>query len=177
MKNGMPFSKYLSKIDQRLEFPVRTTIVAFIFTLLYGLLYLASTTAFNSIVTSAVLFLNITYVVPQGTLLFRGRKQYLLPRYLNLGVFGYVCNVFSVLWIVVLGVIVCMPPSIPVTTATMNYSSIIIVGLFTIIIILWFVHGRRNFEGPHIDWDLMKEANNQMLKQGHHIQPQVRGEV
>jgi choline transport protein len=145
---------------------VRTTVAAFIFVLLYGLLYLASTTAFNSIITSAVLFLNVTYTVPQGILLVQGRAQHLPPRYLNLGVFGGVCNAFSVLWIVVLGVAVCMPPSIPVSTATMNYISVIITGLFVIIMVLWFVDGRKKFEGPHIDWDLMREVNTHMLKDG-----------
>ncbi|KAF7548700.1 hypothetical protein G7Z17_g6886 [Cylindrodendrum hubeiense] len=164
--NGVPFSKYFAKIDPKLGFPVRTTIASFVFVLLYGLLYLASTTAFNSIVTSAVLFLNITYAVPQGILLFQGREKSLPPRYLKLGWFGYVCNGFSILWIVVLGVLVCMPPSLPVTTATMNYISVVTVGLFSIILLLWFTSGRKNFEGPNIDWELMKEANTQTLKGG-----------
>jgi choline transport protein len=134
------------------------------------LLYLASTTAFNSIVTSAVLFLNITYAVPQGILLVQGRKNHLPPRYLNLGIFGYVCNTFSILWIIVLGVVVCMPPSLPVSIGTMNYTSVIIVGLFTIIMVLWFVDGRKNFKGPNVDWELIKEANSQMLYEGHEHQ-------
>ncbi|GAW17731.1 hypothetical protein ANO14919_071970 [Xylariales sp. No.14919] len=162
--NGVPFSEYFSKVDQRLEFPVRTTIAAFVFVLFYGLLYLASTTAFNSIVTSAVLFLNITYAVPQGILLFQGRKESLPQRYLNLGIFGYICNGFSILWIVVLGVLVSLPPSLPVDTETMNYSSVILVGLFIIILVAWHFNGRKNFEGPHIDWDLMREANMLVLK-------------
>ncbi|KPM37242.1 hypothetical protein AK830_g9303 [Neonectria ditissima] len=162
--NGVPYSSYFVKIDRRLGFPVRTTIASFVFVLLYGLLYLASTTAFNSIVTSAVLFLNITYAVPQGILLFQGREKSLPPRYLNLGRFGYFCNTFSILWIVVLGVVICMPPSLPVTTATMNYISVVTVGLFSIIIMLWFTSGRKNFKGPHIDWELMKEANTQTLR-------------
>ncbi|KAK7419472.1 hypothetical protein QQZ08_010842 [Neonectria magnoliae] len=162
--NGVPFSPYFVKIDRNLEFPVRTTVASFVFVLLYGLLYLASTTAFNSIVTSAVLFLNITYAVPQGILLHQGRDS-LPPRYLNLGRFGYACNTFSILWIVVLGVVICMPPSLPVTTATMNYISVVTVGLFSLIILLWYTSGRRNFEGPHIDWELMKEANTQTLKE------------
>ncbi|KAI1746649.1 amino acid/polyamine transporter I [Xylaria castorea] len=166
--NGVPFSEYFSKVDRKLEFPVRTTVVAFFFVLLYGLLYLASTTAFNSIVTSAVLFLNLTYAVPQGILLFQGRNEHLPPRYLHLGIFGYFCNGFSILWIVVLGVLVSMPPSLPVSVQTMNYTSVILVGLFVIILFLWYLDGRKKFEGPHIDWELIKEANTQMLKVHRH---------
>lgn len=166
----MPYSKYFSKVDQRFEFPVRTTALAFVFVILYGLLYLTSTTAFNSIVTSAVLFLNITYAAPQGILLFQGRKEHFPLRYLNLGILGYICNIFSILWIVVLGVAVCMPPSLPVSTSTMNYTSVIVVGLLNIITGLWLANGRKNFEGPHIDWDLIKQANTHMLDQSHEHQ-------
>lgn len=48
----------------------------------------------------------------------------------------------------------------------MNYISVVTVGLFSIIIALWFTDGRKKFEGPHIDWELMKEANMQTLKGG-----------
>ncbi|KAK6371625.1 hypothetical protein LTS17_008877 [Exophiala oligosperma] len=155
--HGVPFSNYFARIDPYFKFPVRTTVAAFVFVCCYGLLYLASTTAFNSIVTGAVLYLNITYAVPQGIALFQGRKK-LPPRYLNLGWLGYFCNAFSCLWIVILGVMVCFPPSIPTSTATMNYTSVILVGLFTIFIIFWFTIGR-NFEGPHIQWDMIQVAN------------------
>ncbi|KAI0449477.1 amino acid/polyamine transporter I [Xylaria acuta] len=168
--NGVPFSEYFSKVNKRLEFPVRTTVAAFVFVLLYGLLYLASTTAFNSIVTSAVLFLNITYAVPQGILLFQGRNEHLPPRYLNLGILGYICNGFSILWIVVLGVLVSLPPSLPVSVQTMNYTSVILVGLFVVILLQWYFDGKKKFEGPHIDWELIKDFNAQMLKADHQRQ-------
>ncbi|KAB8262170.1 choline transporter [Aspergillus pseudonomiae] len=156
---GTPFSEYFSKINDRFNFPVRTTVVAFLFSCLYGLLYLASTTAFNSIITSAVLFLNITYTIPQGILLTQGRTC-LPKRYLKLGWVGYFCNAFSVLWIVVLGVLICMPPNLPVSLQSMNYVCIILLGVFTLINTLWLFVGRRSFEGPHIDWNLVRSITN-----------------
>ncbi|GKZ30982.1 hypothetical protein AbraIFM66950_010807 [Aspergillus brasiliensis] len=118
--NGVPFPEYFSQINNNFKFPVHTTLAAFLFMSLYGLLYLASTTAFNSIITSAVLFLNITYVVPQGILLVRGRST-LPKRYFNLGWTGYFCNGFAVVWIVIQGVLTCLPPSPEVTLGSMNY--------------------------------------------------------
>lgn len=150
-QGGVPFSDYFAHVDQKRQYPARATFAAFVFVCLYGLLYLASSTAFNSIVTGAVLFLNLSYVIPQGILLFEGRSK--LPvRWLNLGYLGYFCNIFSVLWIVVLGVCVCMPPTLPVTVASMNYTSVCMVGLFSIVIGFWFTIGK-NFKGPQIDWD------------------------
>ncbi|KAK7191822.1 hypothetical protein PSPO01_02271 [Paraphaeosphaeria sporulosa] len=148
---GLPCSGYFSHVDEKREFPMRTTSTAFVFVCLYGLLYFASTTAFNSIVTSAVLFLIISYVVPQGILLVQGRKK-LPPRWLRLGYIGYFCNGFSILWIVILGVCVCIPPQLPVELNSMNYTSVSVVGLLTIIMMFWFTLGHK-FAGPEIDWD------------------------
>ncbi|KAL5047364.1 hypothetical protein BDW71DRAFT_196810 [Aspergillus fruticulosus] len=168
--NGTPFPRYFNAISPTFQFPVRTTTAAFIFVLLYGLLYLASTTAFNSIITSAVLFLNITYAVPQGILLVR-RAQSLLtstpekgtsmkvlpPRYLNLGpLLGPFCNAFSILWIIVLGVFVCFPTHIPVDVASANYTPAVVVGIFGLIVLFWGLNGRKMFEGPRVDWEELR---------------------
>ncbi|KAL6237567.1 hypothetical protein BDW75DRAFT_248819 [Aspergillus navahoensis] len=165
--NGTRFPSYFSAVSPTFQFPVRTTTAAFIFVLIYGLLYLASTTAFNSIITSAVLFLNITYAVPRGILLVR-RAQSLLtstpkkdtnmkvlpPRYPNLGRFlGPFCNAFSILWIIVLGVFVCFPPHVPVHVASANYTPAVVVGTFGLIVLFWGLGGRKMFEGPRVDWE------------------------
>ena len=63
-----------------------------------------------------------------------------------------------------LGVFICMPPGLPVAVETMNYISVIVVGLFSIILGLWFFNGRKSFEGPNIDWDLINEANRMDVK-------------
>ncbi|KAF7625770.1 hypothetical protein AFLA_002617 [Aspergillus flavus NRRL3357] len=75
---GLPFSSYWSHIDPVHQIPIRTTPLATGFCLLYGLLYIASTAAFNSIINTAILVLNITYTVPQGILATCGRNR--LPR-------------------------------------------------------------------------------------------------
>jgi choline transport protein len=159
---GMPYSNYFAHVDSKLEFPARATLAALGFNALYGLLYLASSTAFNSIITSAVLFLNITLAAPQTILVLQRRK--LLPeRYLKLGYLGWFCNIFATLWIPVLVILVCMPPALPITVASMNYTSPILVGLLTLILVGWFVIGH-NFEGPKIDWELLNEGNKMELR-------------
>ncbi|KAF2168982.1 hypothetical protein M409DRAFT_65312 [Zasmidium cellare ATCC 36951] len=157
--HGTPFPQFFTHISPRLHFPVRSTLAAFTFACLYGLLYLASTTAFNSIMTSAVLFLNLSYAIPQGILLVRGRARMLPTRYLSLGWFGTFCNAFAVVWTAVLTVITCFPPSLPVTVAAMNYTSVVLVGMILIVLGLWFAVGRKKFTGPKISWEMLEEAN------------------
>ncbi|KAL2052038.1 hypothetical protein ABVK25_007730 [Lepraria finkii] len=151
---GIPFSEFFSHVSTSRDFPVRATILSICFCCIYGLLYLASTTAFNSIVTSAVLYLSITYAVPQGIIVTRGRATSLPTRTFDLGNLGYICNVLSPLLVAVIGTFICFPPEIPVTTSNMNYTPVIVFGLFAVIMGLWWARGEK-FMGPRIDWELL----------------------
>ncbi|CAG8047160.1 unnamed protein product [Penicillium salamii] len=117
--NGLPFSDYWQKIDEKRAIPVRALLLSASFCAVYGLLYIASTQAFNSIINTAVLMLNITYTVPQGILATCGRHR-LPSRYYNLGVWGYGVNIFSVLWLILSGIFFCFPTSNPPTIGNMN---------------------------------------------------------
>jgi choline transport protein len=44
-----------------------------------------------------------------------------------------------------------MPPQLPVELSSMNYTSVSVVGLLTIIMMFWFTLGHK-FSGPNIDW-------------------------
>lgn len=44
-----------------------------------------------------------------------------------------------------------MPPQLPVELKSMNYTSVSVVGLLTIIMTFWFTLGHK-FTGPEIDW-------------------------
>lgn len=154
----MPFPSFFSQIHPKLDFPIYTTLAAVLFNCVYGLLYLASTTAFNSIVTSAVLFLNLSYAIPLAVVAVRGREKVLPVRAFNLGKFGYLLNIFAPLWVTLLGVMVCLPPTVPVSLATMNFSSVVLTGIFLIFLIFWFIIGK-NFHGPKINIQAMNEMN------------------
>ena len=97
---------------------------------------------------------NITYAVPQGIIFTRGRKTSLPPRAFDLGTMGYICNFLSPLLVTVIGTFICFPPELPVTTSNMNYTPVILFGLFFIIMCFWFTRGRK-FTGPKIDWELL----------------------
>ena len=154
---GLPYSSFFSHVSERHKFPVRTTILALIFCSIYGLLYLISTTAFNSIITSAVLYLNITYAIPQGLIAVRGRKNVLPNHSFDLGNIGYACNFLSPVLVTVVGVLICFPPELPVTRANINYTPVVLVALSLVILGFWFTMGHK-FEGPKIDWDVLKNV-------------------
>ncbi|KAJ5836657.1 hypothetical protein N7447_002683 [Penicillium robsamsonii] len=78
-------SRFLRQYRQAAPIPASYDLGSMIFADIYGLIYLASTTAFNSIITSAVTLLNLSYAVPQAILATRGRAQCLPKRPLGLG--------------------------------------------------------------------------------------------
>lgn len=85
----------------------------------------------------------------------RGRKKSLPPRAFDLGFVGLVCNILAPLLVTVFGIFICFPPQLPVTAANMNYTPVILVGLFAVILGLWAMRGKK-FIGPKIDWDALK---------------------
>ena len=154
---GLPYSAFFSHVSERHKFPVRTTILASIFCSIYGLLYLISTTAFNSIVTSAVLYLNLTYAIPQALIAIRGRKNVLPHHPFDLGSIGYCCNFLSPILVTVVGVLICFPPELPVTHSNVNYTPVVLVALSFVILSFWFIMGHK-FEGPRINWDALQSV-------------------
>ena len=50
------------------------------------------------------------------------------------------------------------PPELPVTGNNMNYCIVAFAIIIVISTIQWFVDGRKNFKGPHIDEAALKNA-------------------
>jgi choline transport protein len=55
-------------------------------------------------------------------------------------------------------VLFVFPPELPVTGSNMNYCIVAFAIVIIISTIQWFIDGRKNFKGPHIDVDALKQA-------------------
>ncbi|KAH7121531.1 amino acid/polyamine transporter I [Dactylonectria macrodidyma] len=154
---GLPFASYWQHIDPKRGIPWRTTVLSAVFCAIYGLIYIASTAAFNSIINALCLMLNLSYIIPQAILLTQGRGK--LPQHpYNLGKWGYAVNLYSVVFLIVIGVVFCLPQTNPTSINSMNYNAPVIIGLFMLICLLW-LERRHKFNGPKIDWDLLNQVN------------------
>lgn len=166
--NGLPFSKTFAKTHPTLQVPANATMATGIFCILYGLIYIGSTTAFNSFISLAILGLNVTYVIPQAIVVIRGRDKVLPKRQFDLGpVFGPFCNIFSSLWIMLFSVLFCFPVFLPVTAQNMNYLSVVAVGVCLFILALWWCGKRKTFTGPKIELEgleILSAANVRNLR-------------
>jgi choline transport protein len=114
---GLPGHQWLSKIHPTLDVPwVAHSVSCFIVALL-GLLYLGSSTAFNSMVTACIVLLYISYAIPVTCLLIKGRNN--IPHGpFWLGPIGLICNCVVLAWTLFTLVMYSFPSVYPVTTGS-----------------------------------------------------------
>ncbi|KAM5349134.1 hypothetical protein ACJ41O_008957 [Fusarium nematophilum] len=160
---GIIFHDYFSHIQPGLNVPVRAIILCFLFNVAFGLLYLGPTVAFGAYISSCTILLNVSYAFPVVALLIRGRGVLREHQTVNtpfkLGRWGYVVNYVASIFVIVTSVFFCFPPAIPVSGNTMNYVCVVI-GIFVVLIALyWAVYGSR-FEGPKFDVILGEQAES-----------------
>lgn len=148
--NGLPFSPIFVNIHRTLNVPICAILLAFSFNAIWGLVFIASTTVFNAFLSSAIVFAGASYAIPQAILILRKRSN-LHDRPLKLGRLGYLVNWFSVLWMVLITIVFCLPPVLPVTRQNCSYISVLVVGLPAALVIFWVLAKRRTFHGPVID--------------------------
>ena len=73
--NGLPYSTIFRKVHPTLQVPANATMACTGFCLVYSLIHVASTTAFNSFISMSILSLNVTYTIPQAVALVPGRSK------------------------------------------------------------------------------------------------------
>lgn len=95
---GLPFSGFLAHVHPRLMLPINAHVVSSIIVAILGCLYLASYTAFNSMVTACVVLLYFSYAIPVVCLLIRGRSNIKHGPFW-LGPLGMACNYVLLLWL------------------------------------------------------------------------------
>ena len=122
----------------------------------YGAIFLGSTTAFSAMVSAAIVFQQTSCIIPQAILLYRGRERVLPERHFSLGKFGVAINATAVTWVIFLDILYCFPTAVPVTPQNMSFVSVVSAGLVGFVFALWFTTKRKVFQGPQIDYELLK---------------------
>ncbi|KAM0620354.1 hypothetical protein ACHAQF_007637 [Verticillium nonalfalfae] len=135
---AMPFSRIWAKVHPRLQIPLNSQIAVTTVVALLGCLYLGSSTAFNSLLGTAVTINNMSYMVPILTNLLTGRRN------MHRGVFhmgnriGPIVNTVTVCWLTFAIVFFSFPYVQPVTVQNMNYTCVVVGGLVILISGWWF---------------------------------------
>jgi choline transport protein len=149
---GMPFSEYFAHIDTKHQVPVRMCILLTALQALLGLIYVGNTTAFNAILSMAILGMYTSYVLPIAYMVVYGRSPspHRTVRFgpFRLGKWGVVVNIVALLWGTLAMLFSMFPSFQPVSLGNMNYSSVVMGGWVLVGVAYYFGFQRKTYEGP-----------------------------
>ncbi|KAJ5204875.1 uncharacterized protein N7498_005754 [Penicillium cinerascens] len=149
---GMPFNRHFEHVSPKFGVPVVGLIWCFGWVIILGLIFLGSNNAFNAIISAAVVCFTITYAIPPGINMLRGRcmlpenRSFKLPNAI-----GYICNAADVAWALLTSVLFMWPTSSPVNPVNMNYC----VAAFGVILVIagsnWILTARKSYRPPALE--------------------------
>ncbi|RGP60207.1 amino acid permease [Fusarium sporotrichioides] len=149
--DGTPLSSYISKVDDKKQIPLRAVAIITVLEMLLGLIYVGNSTAFNAVLSMAIIGMYISYLLPVACMLFFGRRT-LSPT--DYGPFklnrlsGMVCNTVALVWSIVAVIFSTFPTQMPVTETNMNYSIVIMAGWIVLGLLHYVAVGRHRFKMP-----------------------------
>ncbi|KAI5284395.1 hypothetical protein KEM54_001366 [Ascosphaera aggregata] len=147
---GLPGHQWLGKISKRAGVPLAAHFFSCVIVGFVGLLFLGSSTAFNSMVTACISLLYVSYAIPVICLLLKGRNT--IPRGpFWMGKLGYFTNWVLLLWTLFTLVVFSFPEEMPATTSNMNYVCVVYFIIVMIIALDWVFRGRRSFRRFHVE--------------------------
>lgn len=137
-------------MDRRFGIPVRAILWSALIIMILGLINLGSTTAFNAMVSLALLGQYTTYLLPTIFILARrlhpGKNIPFGPW--KLGRWGIPINVFTIAFSLLTIAFNVLPPYFPVNAANMNYAGVVFGAALIICGILWLLMGQKHYAGP-----------------------------
>ncbi|KAH7389189.1 amino acid transporter-like protein [Cadophora sp. MPI-SDFR-AT-0126] len=148
--SATPYSKYFSHVNTPLQIPVRAVVLVTICEMLLGFIYLGNSTAFNAILSMAILGMYTSYLLPIVYMALYGRRK-LVGKFgpFKLGnVLGPVTNVAAICWLVVAIVFSTFPTLQPVTPQNMNYAIVVMGGWLVAGMVFFFISGKGKYAGP-----------------------------
>lgn len=139
---AMPYSSWWSRVSAREGVPFNAQLLVTAVNAALGCIYLGSSTAFNSMLGSAVTINNIAYLIPILTNLLTGRRN-MYRGVFHMGRWGFFVNAITVAWLLFAIVFFSFPYSMPATTETMNYTCVVVGGIPILILVWWFLGSKQ----------------------------------
>jgi choline transport protein len=146
---GLPFSDWLSKVDDKRKIPRNANIFSSAVSALLALIYIGSDVAFYAITSLNTVSLLQCYVFAIGCVLWRRitRPETLPPAHFSLGRWGIPVNMAAVLYSSWSFFWCFWPQAQPVTASGFNWASPLY-ALALVVSGLYYVRAKNHYEGP-----------------------------
>ncbi|KAF2127533.1 amino acid transporter [Dothidotthia symphoricarpi CBS 119687] len=147
--NGLPFSSFFSYVHPTLKLPLNALLLVGSIVTCLSLIYIASATAFNALISLQAFALHISYFFPILFFLLR-KLRGPMPPYgpFKMGAIGVPVNIFALCYIVYVVLWMPFPQVLPVTKDNMNYAGPIFGAVVVGALAHWFIRGRKTFSLP-----------------------------
>lgn len=144
-----PFPARLGRVDPRLGMPALPTVATAVLVTALGAVYVGSTTAFNALIGSTILFFSSSYVAAILPHLLRRRTGAIVYGPFRMrGWVGFAVNGLACAYLVAWFVVYAFPYYLPTDAESMNYSCVIWGGLTALVGLWWVLGARKGYEGP-----------------------------
>ncbi|CAH0020079.1 unnamed protein product [Clonostachys rhizophaga] len=141
--NGMPFSRIWSQVHPKTNVPLNAHILSVCIVIVLTLIYIASSTAFASLITGVIVFPYLTYLIPIASSIWRGKNQPKGP--FHLGVLGVIAKIITLVFCLFTIIMYSFPFIMPATATNMNYISVLYVIAFVYGVLDWVFRARHSF--------------------------------
>ncbi|KAF2011608.1 amino acid transporter [Aaosphaeria arxii CBS 175.79] len=151
-----PFHHFFSHVNRSSQIPVRAVVLVTALQMALGFIYLGNSTAFNAVLSMAILGLYTSYLIPIVYWLVFGRPRFQSHQFGPFRMWkplGVAVNLLACAWLVLAIVYGTFPGMMPVTAETMNYSIVVIAGWALFGAVYYLVWGRKQFEVPNVGHD------------------------
>ncbi|KAI5951746.1 hypothetical protein KGF54_004821 [Candida jiufengensis] len=163
---GLPFSKYWSKVNEKTGTVVNAHLMSCALNGVIGLIYLGSSSAFNSILVCCVTFLLLSYMVPTLFLIPQRNTIKHGPFFLKKWGIGLFCNLVTCAWAIFAFVFYNFPTVMPVSGGNMNYSTVVVGIVLIICVGDWFIRAKKEYiditEREHMKSELTEQLSAQV---------------
>lgn len=147
---GLPFSKTFSYVHPTLKMPLNALILIGVCLFLLAIVNIASSTAFNALISLPTLALYLSYFFPILFLFMRKITRTMPIPYgpFKLGRWGMPINFFAICYLLFTMIWIPFPVMLPVTRDNMNYAGPVLGAVLLCALADWCITGRKRFKVP-----------------------------
>ncbi|KAI9692825.1 MAG: hypothetical protein M1822_004819 [Bathelium mastoideum] len=153
-EKGLPGHTYLSKVEPKTKLPLWSIGATAAISILLSLIEIPSTVAFNAFLSLSIGGFYSSFLISATVMLFyRWRTPISMIPWgpFKMGRIGTPITIFSIVYSAQGMFFSFWPPKYRVTPESMNWSSVVFVGIIACSLIFWFTHGKRVYKGPLVE--------------------------